>query len=1498
MSRARRLFLGVGTASVLLAFGPTAVTHNVLAAAIGCTTPELIAAISTANSQTGGGTVTLAAGCVYTLTAANNSTDGGTGLPVITGTVSIAGAGATITRSTATGTPTFRIFDIASSGSLTLDSLTLSNGHLASNGSTGGAGIYNHGTLAVSASTFSGNSSPSPNGVSGGAISNSGQLTVTTSLFTGNLAQEGASIFNQNTTTVTQTTFANNTATIYGGGGILNGYGTTTVSGSTFVGNTGPGGGAIDNDTTMVVRNSTFYNNSDGGNGGGVVNNFGNITFIQSTLAGNKASTGSNIHNYSYGSVTATVTLSMSVVADGIGSSNCSSNGPPIIDNGYNLDSGSSCGFSSAQHSISNTEPQLDALASNGGPTQTMALPLTSPAFNAIPTSVSGCSGSTDQRGVARPQGSGCDIGAFEVLLASGDTQPPTVPTGLSATSVTASAVALQWNASTDDVAVTGYTVYRNGVAIGSTGSVGATTYTDAAVAPSTAYSYTVDAFDAGALHSAQSAPIPVTTSAPPPGIHWTQGATVGTGSKVTSTSLALTGAVHAGDLLVGWFGQYNSTGQVRVSDNINGTWTRGVSETWSGTAGDLALYYVQNSAPSTGGVTITIASSSGTYLEGAASDYTGVAQTGALDKAVVAKGVGTAVDSGATAATGASELVVGGIITGGSPGGVTPGTTQGQAFTMRAQRSSGSVDIEDVLSSAAGTQNGRATLHNATDWYAMGAVFHPYASADTQPPTVPTALAATASSSTPQVSLSWNAATDNVGVTGYTVYRNGAVLTSVSGSTQTYIDKAITSLTTYTYTVDAFDGAGNHSAQSTPVSVTTPDTSPPTVPAGVSTTAVSPGEIDLSWSASTDNVGVTGYTVYRNGAVLATTSAGVTAWADTTVAAATTYAYSVDAFDAAGNHSAKSAPVSATTPAAPDTQPPTVPAGVAAKVGPAGEVDVSWSAATDDVAVTGYTVYRNGAMLAAVAGSTLAYADRTVVGITTYSYTVDAFDAAGNHSAQSLTANVTTPDWSPPTVPSGLAATLVSSGEIDIVWNASTDDVGVTGYTVYRNGVAIGITPGSTTSYADKTVGHGFTYSYTVDAFDAAGNHSAQSTAASATTPDDISPTAPGSFAASATSPTTVAISWTAATDNVGVAGYDIYRDGSLLTTLGPSVLSYTDTVAVGSTHSYTVDAFDAAGNHSTTPTPIIVTTPTADTTPPTVPTGVTATAVGSTGVNLSWNASTDDVSVAGYTVYRNGAVLTTVSGSTLTFSDSSVAPATTYIYAVDAYDPAGNHSAQSATASVHVPGVPKFVQSAVVSTGSTVSTVTLTLGPVARGDLLVGWFGQYSSTGLVTVSDNVNGTWTRSASTAWHGGSTPGDVALYYLANAASAPSLTITIASSTATYLQGGAAEYSGVATVNPLDQAVVASGSSTSADSGLTAAVGPGELVYGGMTATNGPGTLTASTSQGVAFTKRAQNGSGSQGEEDVTSSAAGQQHAGFTFPTSTQWFMVCAVFKAA
>src|SRR5207302_1023187 len=183
-----------------------------------------------------------------------------------------------------------------------------------------------------------------------------------------------------------------------------------------------------------------------------------------------------------------------------------------------------------------------------------------------------------------------------------------------------------------------------------------------------------------------------------------------------------------------------------------------------------------------------------------------------------------------------------------------------------------------------------------------------------------------------------------------------------------------------------------------------------PSVPTGLAGSAPSANQVNLSWSASTDNVGVSGYTVYRGGTRVGTVGGTTLSYSDTTVAPSTTYSYTVDAFDAAGNHSAPSAAASVTTPAATDAQAPSVPTGLAGSGPSANQVNLSWSPSTDNVGVSGYTVYRGGTRVATVPYTTLFRSDTTVAPSTTYSYTVDAFDAAGNHSAPSAAASVTTP--------------------------------------------------------------------------------------------------------------------------------------------------------------------------------------------------------------------------------------------------------------------------------------------------------------------------------------------------------------------------------------------------------------------------------------------------------------------------------------------------------
>ena len=195
-------------------------------------------------------------------------------------------------------------------------------------------------------------------------------------------------------------------------------------------------------------------------------------------------------------------------------------------------------------------------------------------------------------------------------------------------------------------------------------------------------------------------------------------------------------------------------------------------------------------------------------------------------------------------------------------------------------------------------------------------------------------------------------------------------------------------------------------------------DTQAPSVPTGLAVPSFSDQEVDLSWDASSDNVGVAGYTIYRSddGGVSyhAIGTSATTSYEDTTASVSTTYSYSVDAFDPAGNHSVPSSPVTVTTLAGPDTEPPTEPTGLTATSLTAYEVGLSWNASSDNVGVAGYTIYRSddgGVSYHAIGTSaTTSYADTTVSAPATYSYSVDAFDPVGNHSVQSDPITVSTP--------------------------------------------------------------------------------------------------------------------------------------------------------------------------------------------------------------------------------------------------------------------------------------------------------------------------------------------------------------------------------------------------------------------------------------------------------------------------------------------------------
>jgi chitodextrinase len=379
---------------------------------------------------------------------------------------------------------------------------------------------------------------------------------------------------------------------------------------------------------------------------------------------------------------------------------------------------------------------------------------------------------------------------------------------------------------------------------------------------------------------------------------------------------------------------------------------------------------------------------------------------------------------------------------------------------------------------------------------------------------------------------------------------------------------------------VRAIDSAGNLGEATPAVTVTTPDVVAPTAPASLGAQPqTNPGRVELTWTAATDDAGVTAYEVSRDGTVLATVSG--TAYTDGGVAGRTTYAYSVVALDAAGNRSA-AATASVTTP---DLTAPTAPAPVTATAY-ADRVELTWTPATDDVGVAAYDVYRDGTLIASISATT--YTDAAVVQGATYAYSVRARDAAGNASA-AATVSASVPDVSAPGAP-GAPAAAVTATRVELTWAAASDNVGVTAYEVLRDGALLATV--TATAYVDTAVVQGRTYAYAVRAVDAAGNRGPAATA-SAAVPDVTPPTVPTGLAGQALSyPPRARLTWLAAKDNVGVAGYRVYRDGVLIATT--TATTYTDSaVAKNRRYRYQVAAYDAAKNASAASASVYVTTP-----------------------------------------------------------------------------------------------------------------------------------------------------------------------------------------------------------------------------------------------------------------------------------------------------------------
>jgi len=249
-----------------------------------------------------------------------------------------------------------------------------------------------------------------------------------------------------------------------------------------------------------------------------------------------------------------------------------------------------------------------------------------------------------------------------------------------------------------------------------------------------------------------------------------------------------------------------------------------------------------------------------------------------------------------------------------------------------------------------------------------------------------------------------------------------------------------------------AVDAAGNKFNDQNTVTVSNADTSPPTKPANLVAKASAYNQVDLTWTASSDNTGVAGYYIVRGGSTITKTTTDATVYTDTTVTANTNYTYYLYAYDAAGNVGPSSATVSVTTPIQPDTQAPIWPAGagnLAASAVSSSQINLSWSTATDNVGVKAYQIYRNGATTPIATVTATSYGDTGLSANTVYTYTVKAVDASGNLSIATNLASAATQSISPPAQKVGTITGQVTSKSST---KTSTPLSGVAIHYVYAN--------------------------------------------------------------------------------------------------------------------------------------------------------------------------------------------------------------------------------------------------------------------------------------------------------------------------------------------------------------------------------------------------------------------------------------------------------------
>ncbi len=441
------------------------------------------------------------------------------------------------------------------------------------------------------------------------------------------------------------------------------------------------------------------------------------------------------------------------------------------------------------------------------------------------------------------------------------------------------------------------------------------------------------------------------------------------------------------------------------------------------------------------------------------------------------------------------------------------------------------------------------------------------------------------------EITLVWTAPTDNDAIATYRIFQDAVEVGEVDAPATTFTATGLNDVTTYRFTIEALDVTGNETSDGPSITERTIDITRPSWHEGaISVGHATSTSLAVSWSGDQDAAGVVTYELFVDGESIG--SVDNNDFIVTGLSPDTLYELSVEAADLVGNQSIDGPSLTVST--LPDTEDPewANPTLTVSGVG-AFTIDIEWSGADDNIAITDYQVFQDGALVATMPVGTTTYSAVGLTNGTDVEFEVQAVDAAGNISTTGPTRTFTTlVDDEPPTWPAGsLSAAGATGTDLMLEWNArAVDNTGVTGYQVFQDAGLIGTVSaptdeGDTLTFAVTGLKPRTSYTFALQAVDAWSNVSTDGPTISTNSGEDIeAPKWVGGLTTANKTESTIDLSWSGAVDNVAIAGYRLFANGEELAVVwDPQRTSYS---ASGLTQSvryrFNVQAFDAASNES----------------------------------------------------------------------------------------------------------------------------------------------------------------------------------------------------------------------------------------------------------------------------------------------------------------------------